>query len=196
METILSLFIQYKYLILFPIIVIEGPFATIISGFLISLGIFSVYIAFPIIILGDLTSDSIFYFIGRFSGKSLNKWTLYFGISEEKLENAKKYFNRNSTKAIVASKFIHGVGVSGLMAAGILKIPYGKYARICLITDVLQFGVLLAIGFFFGHSYKQIGVYLDNYTKISSIIAIVFAICLFTFFKLRKKYKNKKVAKN
>ncbi len=190
MSYILALLIQYKYLILFPVIVIEGPFATVISGFLISLGIFNVFIAYPIIILGDLASDSIFYFIGRFGSKSINKWMLYFGVTPEKLENAKTYFTNNSNKAIVASKFIHGVGVSGLMAAGLLKISYFKYARVCLITDILQFGVFLAIGFFFGHAYKQIAIYLDNYAKIASIVALVIILLAVVIYKFRKREKT------
>jgi len=189
MASVLALLIQYKYLILFPIIVIEGPFATIVSGFLVSLGIFNVFIAYPIIILGDLASDSIFYFVGRFGSKSINKWMLYFGVTEEKLEKAKIYFTDNSNKAIVASKFIHGVGISGLMAAGILKIPYYKYAKVCLITDILQFGALLAIGFFFGHAYNQITVYLDNYAKITSIIAVSVVLVVIIIYKFRKKKK-------
>jgi membrane protein DedA with SNARE-associated domain len=187
MATVLALLIQYKYLILFPIIVIEGPFATVISGFLVSLGIFNVFIAYPIIILGDLTSDSIFYFLGRYSHKSITRLALYFGVTPEKLENAKKYFHKNGNKAIVASKFIHGVGVSGLMAAGMLKIPYWKYARVCIITDILQFGVLLAIGFFFGHAYKQIAVYLDNYAKIISVVVILLVAGAFLFYKFKKR---------
>jgi membrane protein DedA with SNARE-associated domain len=192
MSSLLALLIQYKYFILFPVIVIEGPFATIISGFLISLGTFNVFIAYPIIILGDLASDSIFYFIGRFGSKSINRWMLYFGVTAEKLENAKTYFTKNSNKAIVTSKFVHGVGVSGLMAAGLLKIPYFKYARVCLITDVLQFGVLLIIGFFFGHAYKQIAVYLDNYAKIMSIIAVVIVLLVIIIYKFRKRGNNLK----
>jgi membrane protein DedA with SNARE-associated domain len=188
MASVLALLITYKYLILFPIIVIEGPFATIVSGFLVSLGIFNVFIAYPVIILGDLTSDSIFYFIGRFSSASLNKWTLYFGVTPEKLEKAKKYFLENSTKAIITSKFVHGIGVSGLMTAGALKIPYLKYARVCLLTDVLQFGVLLAIGFFFGHAYKQIAVYLNDYAKIISAVAIL--IVLFILLKIYMRQKK------
>ena len=189
MATVLALLIQYKYLILFPIIVIEGPFATIISGFLVSIGVFNVFIAYPIIILGDLTSDSIFYFIGKSGSNSINKWMLYFGVTEEKLEKAKTYFTNNSNKAIITSKFIHGVGVSGLMAAGILKIPYYKYARVCLLTDILQFGVLLAIGFFFGHAYTQIATYLDNYAKITSIIAVAILLLAIVIYKFRKKKK-------
>ncbi|MEI6581040.1 MAG: VTT domain-containing protein [bacterium] len=192
MATILALLIKYKYLILLPVVVIEGPFATIISGFLISSGIFNFFIAYPIIILGDLISDSIFYFIGRFGSKSVAKWILRLGVTEEKLENAKIYFTKNSNKAIVTSKFVHGVGISGLMAAGILKIPYLKYIKICLATDILQFGALLAIGFFFGHAYNQIATYLDNYTKTISGIAIL-SIGLIIFYIIKRNRKLKKL---
>ncbi len=191
MSTILLLLIKFKYLILLPIIIIEGPFATVISGFLIATGVFNVFIAYPIIILGDVISDSIFYFVGRLSHNSITKWILYFGVTSENLENAKKYFNKKSTRAIVASKFIHGIGVSGLMVSGMLKIPFLKYLRVCLITDILQFGVLLAIGYFFGQAYARIGIYLNDYAKIMSVLAVVAVLLILVkvFYNRSKKSK-------
>ena len=93
MEHILLLLTQYKYLLLFPIVVIEGPFITMISGFLMSTGVFNFFIAYPLIVLADLTGDAIFYCLGRWSGKSLLKFTARFGVTAEKLESAKKYFS-------------------------------------------------------------------------------------------------------
>lgn len=186
-STLLALLIKFKYLILFPAIVVEGPFATIVAGFLVSLGIFNIFITYPIIILGDLVSDTIFYLIGRFSSNTVHKSIKYLGVTEEKLENAKTYFIKNSNKAIIASKFIHGVGVSGLLAAGILKIKYWKYTKICLLTDMLQFGALLAIGYFFGHAYTRVAVYLNEYAKITSIIAIAIILLAVAICKFRHK---------
>ena len=60
-----------------------------------------------------------------------------------------------------------------------------------MITDALQFGALLAIGFFFGHAYKQVLGYLDTYAKLISILAVLLAIGIYIFYKLKKKRKLK-----
>jgi len=188
MATILLLLIKYKYLILFPIVVVEGPFATMISGFLISTHVFNVFIAYPVVVFADLAGDTIFYLIGRWSGVSLLKHTARFGVTEEKLETAKKYFANHHHKALMASKLIHGVGVSGLIAAGVLKISFYKYLRTCFFIALCQSAFLLLLGFIFGHAYLQIGQYLNIYAKIISIIALL-ALGWFIFSKLKGSFK-------
>ena len=50
----LTLLLTYKYLILFPIAVFEGPFAAIIVGFLSSSHIFNIFIVYLVVVLGDM----------------------------------------------------------------------------------------------------------------------------------------------
>ncbi len=178
---------KYKYLILFPIVVFEGPFVTIISGFLVSIKIFNVLIAYPIIILGDLGGDTIFYCLGRWGKKYVLKYRI-FGVTEEKLNTAEKYFGEHHNKAIAASKLIHGIGLAGLLSAGALKIPFGRYLRTCLWVTMAQSGALLLIGFFSGYAYVKVFVFLDNYAKIISGTVSILIIGLFVYYKYIKKY--------
>lgn len=194
MESILVLFLEYKYVILFPLVVFEGPFATIISGFLISIHIFNIYIAYSIIILGDLVGDSMFYSIGRWGGPYLLKYGVRFKITQEKLDKAKKYFTDHHHTAIITSKLAHGIGVTGLMAAGALRISFYKYIKTCFYIALAQSAVLLAIGFFSGYAYSRVFAYLDNYAKIISGLVLCI-IGLFLFFKLSKQWQTKKGAK-
>ena len=62
---IFGLLYTYSYLVLFPLVVIEGPVVTIITGFLVSLGFMDFIPAYFTIMAGDLTGDVLYYSAGR-----------------------------------------------------------------------------------------------------------------------------------
>ena len=189
MASILLLLAKYKYLILFPIAVLEGPFAAIIAGFLSSSGIFNIFLVYLFIVTGDMVGDSFYYFLGRLSGSSIVKHGHHIGITTDKLENAKDYFNNYHHRALVISKLAYGVGVSGLIAAGILKISYKRFIKTCLYIAVIQSAFLISIGFIFGHAYLQ--QYLNIYAKIILVITLIL-IGYFAFSKIKSKIKLQK----
>jgi len=188
MSSILVLLIKYKYLILLPVAILEGPFAAIIAGFLASSNVFNIFVVYVIIVLGDMIGDSFYYFLGRLSGSSVVKHGRHIGVTHEKLENAKKYFANYHHKALVISKLAYGIGISGLVAAGVLKISYKKFMKTCLFIALIQSAFLLSMGFLFGHAYLQIGNYFNVYAKIVSAIIFIFIGCLI-FSKLKRKFK-------
>jgi len=191
MTAILLLLSKYKYLILFPIAVLEGPFAAIIVGFLSSSGIFNIFIVYLVLVFGDMVGDSLYYFLGRLSGSSVAKHGHRFGITTEKLETAKKYFGDYHHQALIISKLAYGIGVSGIVAAGVLKISYRKFIKTCAYIALIQSACLVLIGFLFGHAYLQIEQYLNIYAKIVLIVALIL-IGYFVFTKIKRKIKIKK----
>ncbi|MGH7249420.1 MAG: DedA family protein [Minisyncoccia bacterium] len=180
----LELLLTYKYIILIPLSIIEGPIVTILCGFLVTLGVLNPVWVYIIMVLGDVIGDAGIYYIG-YSGKKLLK---YFKISEEKLEKAKDYFKENHKKALVTSKLVHGLGFTGLIAAAASHVPYKKYFKTCATVSVIQSFVMLIIGILFGHAYVQIGQYLNFYAAGASVLVLL--IILFIFirkYKLGKK---------
>jgi membrane protein DedA with SNARE-associated domain len=191
MTAIVALLIEYKYLVLFPIMVAEGPFASIVSGFLISTGILNVFATFLVVLAGDLAGDAMFYSLGRWSKKYLLKYGIRFNVTEEKLEIAKKYFIEHHHRAILTSKLLYGIGVAGLMAAGTLKIPFYKYIRSCFFISLAQSSILIFLGYVSGYAYSKVFGYLDTYTKIIS--GIVFIIIILYLFNQVKKKQSKRL---
>ena len=190
MANILLLLLKYKYLILFPIAILEGPFTAIIVGFLASDNIFNIFLAYVILVFGDIIGDSFYYSLGRLGGSSLNKHGHRIGVTTEKLEKAKQYFANYHHRALIMSKLVYGVGLSGLIAAGALKISFKKYFETCFLIAVCQSAVLLAIGFFFGSAYLKIGKYLNTYATIISVAAL-FLIGFFIFRVIKKNIRLK-----
>ncbi|MFH1200863.1 MAG: VTT domain-containing protein [bacterium] len=178
----LELLLTYKYFILIPLAVIEGPIVSVIAGFLVTLGFFNPLTVYAVMVLGDIIGDGIFYYIG-YSGKNLFR---YFKINEEKVEKAKVYFEKNHQKAIAGSKIMWGIGTAGLIAAGALHVPYKRYFKTCALYSLAQSFVMITLGIFFGQAYEIIGKYFDYYAAIASILVLVVLL----FFIFMKKFKK------
>ena len=176
----IQLLLTYKYIILIPLAIIEGPIVTVVCGFLVTLKFFNPFVVYVVMVLGDIVGDGGIYYIG-YSGKRFLK---YFRVTDEKLEKAKTYFQNNHKKAIIMSKLIHGIGFTGLVAAGAIHVPYKKYFKTCALISVIQSFVMLMLGILFGHAYVVIGKYLNYYAAIVSVAALIFLVILFL-----RKYK-------
>lgn len=185
MSQTISLILLYKYYILLPLAILEGPFLAVISGFFISTGYLSFIPVYIIVVLGDVIGDAIFYGIGRWGRKNiLSKFGKFLKINDEKLEQAKFYFNLHQRKALVFSKLIHGIGITGLIAAGSLKIPYWKFMRVCVFVSILQSALIITLGIIFGRAYTELAKYLDYYAAGATILTII--IIIFVIFRRMK----------
>lgn len=162
MDAILYLLLKFKYLILFPLAIVEGPVLAIIAGFICTEGYLNIFIVYPVIVLGDVVGDSIVYMVGRWGVPVfLKKILKHFGMKTENIEKARGYFDANSQKAISLSKITLGIGIAGIYFAGNARIPYSRFLKICLVTSALQYVVYLGIGLLFGSAYQQISHYLN-----------------------------------
>ncbi|MDB5225745.1 MAG: hypothetical protein JWL87_697 [Candidatus Adlerbacteria bacterium] len=175
LDQIIGILETSGYLLLFPLAVMEGPIITVISGFLVSLGIFNVFIAYSIIVIGDILGDAFWYLLGRHGSgwKYTRPIEKFFGLTPERIESTRERFRTHRYKMMMASKFIHGVGSAGLVAAGMVRVPYLTFATTCLTVTMIQAALFLALGYFFGQAYGQIGQYLDYFAAAGLVIGCV-----------------------
>src|SRR4051812_5717647 len=115
MDQVIALLSTYRYWIIFPLAILEGPILTIILGFLVTLGQFNPFAVYAIIVLGDFCGDLLHYSIGRWGRRWLP--LSWIGLTEERLHTGKKYFEKHKWKALISAKLVHGVGASGLIVA-------------------------------------------------------------------------------
>lgn len=177
-ESLIPLLTQYKYLIIFPLAVLEGPIITIIAGFLSTLDVLNPLWAYMLIIFADLVGDTVYYVLGRYGDRALPRIMRFLGLTHEKIEAAKNYFNEHHRKAIILSKLVHGIGTAGLFVAGNTRVSYRKFILICLGTAMLQSAAFLAVGILFGHAYVQISRYLDVFGASTIILGLVIGTIL------------------
>ncbi|MDP2594270.1 MAG: DedA family protein [bacterium] len=172
MDDVIHLLETYKYLILFPLAIIEGPILTVIAGFLVSLGVMNIYIVYAIIVLGDVIGDALYYGLGRFGSGFLHRHGHWVGITSDRLERTKVLYHTHHFKSVVLSKVVYGVGLIGMVVAGSLKMPYKRFMLAAFLVSLVQSAILIIIGIFFGYAYVQIEQYLNEYAAIASVIVL------------------------
>lgn len=176
--------IKFQYIILFPIVAIEGPIISVIAGFLIAQGLMSVYLTSIIIIIADLAGDSLYYGIGRWG---VNLGLKIFHLSPQKLIKIEQHFNSHSGKTLLLGKLAHGIGTTFLFAAGAVKMPFGKFLYYNILGTIPKSLTLIAIGYLFGQSYVRIGKYFDYYAIFTLTLGAVLAVIYFIVAKYARK---------
>ncbi|HEV2355526.1 MAG TPA: hypothetical protein VGR89_14855, partial [Puia sp.] len=111
MENLIHWLTVYKYAVLFPLAIIEGPVLAVIVGWLCAAGLMRIEAAYPIIIAGDMVGDSGCYLLGRVTKAGhINRLLRWLGCTEEKVDRIRVWFRANPVKMISLSKITPGVG--------------------------------------------------------------------------------------
>jgi len=175
--------IRYKYAIIFPIATLEGPIITLVSGFLISLGILSFIPTFLVVFAGDLISDSFYYSLGA-RGRKFVERIKFLHLSPARLEKVEKHFEKHPGKTFLVSKASYGVGSLFLVAAGISKMTYQKFLEYITPMNAARSAILLLIGYYLGKTVRYSGTYLGYYT-----IAVIILLPL-GYYIIKKLHEN------
>ena len=176
------------FLILFLLAFVEGPIITVIAGFLSSLGHLNIFIAYAVIVCGDVFGDIMYYSFGYYGReKFIERWGHYLGITMERIKRLEEHFKEHSGKTILFGKWTHAIGFAILLVAGIVKMPFRKFVWINFVGSLPKSLVFLLIGYYFGQAYQQIDKYF-GYATLSMFFVIILVAGIYLFVK---KYKNK-----
>lgn len=190
---ILSILEHYKYLVIFPIAVIEGPIIIIISGFLVSLGFLNGLVAYSVLVVADVIGDTLYYLIGKYwrSSTRIKKYAKFIGFDERSEVFLEEHFRKHKIKTFLIAKISHGMGWSVWISAGIARIKYLELVFYSLMGTLIKTSVLLLLGYYIGKSYVEI----NSYLHYIALFTITLALIIFLFFitkRLSKNFFNKK----
>ncbi|PIR76553.1 MAG: hypothetical protein COU32_01430 [Candidatus Magasanikbacteria bacterium CG10_big_fil_rev_8_21_14_0_10_42_10] len=190
---VLQLIIHYSYLIIIPMMIIEGPIITVIAGFLASLGYFNIFVVYLVMIAADLIGDTMYYAIGRWGGIPLiKKWGHYIGITEKHVTDIEKKIGNHEARFLFLGKIAHGFGTVFLLAAGTAKMPYGKFLLFNILPTLLKSLLFLLVGYYFGYAYTTIQVYVDYSALAMIVLAIIFVVLYVIIKSITRSYDSEK----
>jgi membrane protein DedA with SNARE-associated domain len=182
----------YRYPIVFPLAIAEGPIVMLLSGLLVRIGFFEFWPIYLLLIAGDLTGDIVWYFVGKHGARSLiDKYGHFFNLNEKDIEFAEDFFHKNQTRILFISKLTMGFGfaIATLVAAGAARVPFKKYFVINLLGGFVWTGILMGVGYFFGNFY----LFLNKGLRWMFIVALIILamIATYGFGKAMKKNFSK-----
>ena len=192
-DTVTALIIQYKYWMLILLAFIEGPVVAFTAGLLSSLGYFNPWVVLAIMIGKDMAVDGVCYAVGYWGNETrlIHRYSSKIGVREEHWKAVEGLWEKSPWRTMFISKLSYGLSLPFLISAGLTRISYKRYWLYAAEIALLQYGVLMALGYFFGNSVSfvkdavnllQIG--------IAAVALFVVAYYLFSSYMRRRTMKN------
>lgn len=157
---VLALLQTHGYWVMFLIMILEGPIVTYVAAFAASLEIFNFYIVLILSILGNVVGDLIYYLIGRFGRKIIvDRYMNFMHLKKERIEKIEKYLKENVGKTITVVKLTPPLPGPGLILAGVVRIPFGKFMFYSVLVSVIFSLFFTLIGFYSGVAFGTMSKY-------------------------------------
>ena len=176
-----ALLLAYRYWILFPIAVFEGPFVALIVGSLCAFGYFNPFISYLILILGDFIPDTGLYLLGRYGKRAalIEKYGHKIGITPDRFAHIQELWKTHPRKTMFMSKLALGLASAFLVSAGLSGLSPRLYYSIAIPVTLFQYAALLFIGYHFTNSLTAISDYLgkgETFIGLAAILGIIYFV--------------------
>lgn len=178
-ESIMPLIIEYRYWILIPLSVVEGPIVAFVAGTLAATGYFNIYALGVFFFVRDMVMDALYYALGHFGGRThLAQRLLHrVGIRPNHLEEVRTLWERHAGATMFLGKLSYGIASSFIVVAGMVRMPLGKFFGWGALAAIAQYGVLLLLGYFFGNTLGgEAAVVLERAQYVLAAITLVATI--------------------
>ena len=190
-----ELLINYRYWLLIPLSLIEGPVMAFIAGALSRLGYFNIYLVFIIFFLRDVILDGVFYVIGRFGGQTpfIRRLLTKIGVKENHAQEVKVLWTKHGLRTMFLSKLSYSLSPGFLAAAGIVGVPFRTFFQYSVLASLIQYGVLFTLGYYFGNVFGSMTKVLQNIQYVvGAVLLIGIAYYIFTRYMRRKLIEEEK----
>lgn len=131
--------------------------------------------------IGNTLGSLPLYYLGYLGRNYIKKYGKYFFISEKKLKNVEKWFNKNSLLTIFFTRFIPGIRSLASIPAGTFKTNLKEYFILTFLGFFVWNSLLVSLGYYFGE-YWEISL---NYASQVEIFALLIFALIILFFLIK-----------
>lgn len=134
--------------------------------------------------------DNLGYVIGYRGGRRLfDRYRSAFRIKSETIARGERLFDRYGAVTILFARFIFGLRVIAGPLAGVLRMPWKRFAVFNFLGALLWVTVISFVGYKFGKHWDLLTEYIERF-NIALVIAAV--IVVFVLWRWRKAHVAKR----
>ncbi|MDR1460776.1 MAG: DedA family protein [Campylobacteraceae bacterium] len=192
MEELLSeLILKYGYIILFLWCILEGEMALIMGGILAHSGDMNLYWAIFIAGLGGFAGDQIYFYVGRFFKKNINK---KLKKQRRKFAIAHILLKRHGWPIIFMQRYMYGLRTIIPISIGITRYNAKKFALINLISAWCWATVTILPAYLLGEHIWNVLNFAKKHWYFAIPVVIIFAYIIISVFKrIENNFYEKKL---
>lgn len=190
-DFITQVILQYRYWILIPLSLIEGPVVAFVAGTLASFGYFNIYFLSALFFVRDVGLDGVYYAIGHFGGRTAfaERMLAKIGITDDHLGKVRILWEKRPFTTMFIGKLSYGIASAFIVVAGMVKMPLREFFKYGAMVAVLEYGSLLFAGYFLGESLGgKIVKVIENVQYVIAFAAIVITGYYILTWYMRRKF--------
>lgn len=195
---IVSLLGSWGYLIIFLAaflessaflgLIVPGESIVIIAGVLSSQGYLDLGDSIAVISLGAVAGDTVGYALGHILGRGyFERHGRLFFIKARHINSADEYFRAHGGKTVFFGRFVGFLRAMAPFAAGMSRMPYGRFFAYNLSGGVLWAASFTLLGYFFGLSWRTVEKWAGRAGVFVFFILLVFIGFGYLYGKLLKR---------
>ncbi|MEZ0323393.1 MAG: DedA family protein [Hydrogenothermaceae bacterium] len=179
---------QYGYIAIFIGTFIEGEIFLIVAGFFIKHGFLEPIPTFIFSILGALTHELIYFFLGRWKGRNFLLGNRY---TKRRYRKAKRLIDKYGVLSLFFIRFLYGMRVVPMMLFGATGFNFYKFLFFNVLSLIIWATIFLSLGYLFGQTAEIIFGKLKDIYLLVGIIIIIIGIIIYLFYHFKRKRGEK-----
>jgi membrane protein DedA with SNARE-associated domain len=188
-------FAAWTYILLAFLVLIEGPIAVLAASAAASTGLMRPGLVFLSAAVGNLTADSLWWFLG-YAGKP--EWIHGIGrrlkIRESMLEHLKHSMVKHATQVMFLAKITLSFSIPTLIAAGLLRIPWKRWFPWFVLAEIMWTGSLVLIGYYATQAVTRVAEGVEYGLLGASLVFL--AVLIFAGRRMLKRLEAEEVKVN
>ena len=146
---------SHAYLFLIPLAILEGPLLAIACGVAAGMGALNPFIAYGILIGGDLGPDLMYYSIGRWGATLpfVRRYASRIKAVRENFLSLERLWHTHPLATMASAKLSYLVSPALIVSVGLSGMPLRRFVLYSLTVSTLFLGALSALGYGFGKVY-------------------------------------------
>jgi len=171
MERLAELVGDWGYLAVFILMTLESagvpiPSEVVVtfSGFLVSRGRMSFWLAVLVATLANVLGSTAFYYVGNMAGEPfIHRYGRYFRLSREHLEAVRAWFNRYGSATVFVGRLLPAVRTYISLPAGVGGMRMHKFLTLTAVGSFLWNLMLAYVGLWLGENWSMVVPWIESF---------------------------------
>ncbi len=147
--------LAHPYLVMFSLMVLEGPLAMVTSGMLVATGLMSFLVVLVLAVVADVGADTAYFFAGRLARRStsngrVTRMLARLGATAERRTRLEAAVQRSLARILIGAKVFDTAAIPVIVTAGGAGVGYLRFLRWNLVITIPKAALLLAVGALIG----------------------------------------------
>jgi membrane-associated protein len=137
-----------------------GDTLLFLTGTLAAQGLFSIWLAVPVIVVSSIIGGQVGYYIGQRAGPRVFKKKDGILFREEYVDQSEQFYEKHGGKTILLARFIPIVRTFAPVVAGVGKMDLKRFTFYNITGSALWGAGVTILGYFFGKHIPNIDHYI------------------------------------